>query len=163
MLFLPCYILTKFPFITYSLLNAGKKGFKLLAEQQAIFFFRPSLLAIVFHYEPFFLASRPLQLHITEPQWLLRVMFTMHCVSAVGHGGVHGAGRAQTPWGGVCHLQVRLCPHTFLHILHSKQPRFAKLPFLASNPVFFIFSHLNVHILSLLWRPPLNPDLCLTA
>lgn len=31
----------------------------------------------------------------------LRAMFTMHCVSAVGHGGVHGAGRAQTPpeWG----------------------------------------------------------------
>lgn len=63
-----------------------------------------------------------------------------------------GQGEHRHSWdwrGGVRHLQVRLFPHTFLHILHYKQPCFCRiLPFLSNNPVFFIFVNLNDHVFS---------------
>lgn len=71
--------------ITYSLLHAEKKDPSCNQDNRRSSFpdFLPSLLAKVFHYDPFFLASRPIQLHIritTVDVWLTCHVYYALCL-----------------------------------------------------------------------------------
>lgn len=97
-----------------------------------------------------------MQLHITITTvdvWLTRRVYYALCFC--GRTRWRARGRASTDtlagWvvvGGHHHLPEWPFPHTFLYILHYKQPCFCHmLPFLSNNPVF-IFVYSNDHVFS---------------